>query len=99
MAELSAAAAMSQSPRTGRMLGPEQIDDLGNALLVVARELWVVKDRQRVLEAVLAKHGLDVAQEVAGDGPDEALAAELNAERERYLGAIMNALCPSAEAA
>lgn len=36
MAELSPAAAMSQAPSTGRMLGPDQIDDLGRALLVLA---------------------------------------------------------------
>ena len=37
---------------------PQQVDDVAKALLVMARELWVVKDRQRVLEALLAEHGM-----------------------------------------
>jgi hypothetical protein len=100
MAEpLSAAARMSQAPSTGRMLRPDQLDDLGHALLVIARELWVAKDRLRVLEAVLDAKGIDVSQAVARHQPDDALAAELAAERSRFVGAIMSALCPAVEAA
>lgn len=98
MAELSAAAAMSQAPSTGQMLGPDQIDDLGRALLVLARELWVMKDRQRVLEAVLEERGIAVAEAVRDYRPSGALAAELQAERERFARSIMETLCPAAEA-
>lgn len=97
MAELSMAAAMSQAPRTGRMLAPDQIDDLGQAVLVLARELWVVKDRQRVLEAVLDANGIPVSEAVRDHQPDANLAAALQAERDRFTRAVMQALCPAME--
>jgi hypothetical protein len=73
------------------------LDDVANTLLVLARELWVVKDRQRVLEALLAEHGVLVPGLVADHQPGPALAAELETERTRYTSAIMEALCPRTE--
>ena len=98
MAELSAAAAMSQAPNSGRMLAPEQIDDLGRALLVLARELWVVKDRVRVLEAVLDERGIEVSAAVRDYRPSGAVEAELAEERERFSQAILRTLAPAVEA-
>jgi K+-sensing histidine kinase KdpD len=94
-----AGAAASRAASSGRMLAPEQIDDLGRAVLLLARELWVTKDRQRVLEAVLEARGIEVAQAIRDHQPDEALAAELAAERERFTQALIAALCPPAEGA
>ena len=58
MSSLADGAAASRQARSGQALAPDQIDDVANALLVLARELWVVKDRQRVLEALLAENGI-----------------------------------------
>lgn len=91
------AVAASRQPRQGTALQPAQLDDVANTLLVLARELWVVKDRQRVLEALLAEHGVLVPGAVADHQPGPALAAELLAERTRYTGALMEALCPRSE--
>lgn len=92
---ISAAAHMSQTVDTGRMLKPDQLDDLGRAVLVLARELWVVKDRQRILEAVLDAHGIDASTAVRDHQPDPALAAELEAERTRFTKAVIEALSPT----
>ncbi|MCA3254047.1 MAG: hypothetical protein INF91_00345 [Alphaproteobacteria bacterium] len=92
---LSPAAAMSQTLDTGRMLKPDQLDDLGRALLVLTRELWVVKDRQRILEAVLDAHGIDASKAVRDHQPDAALSAELEAERIRFTKAVIEALAPT----
>jgi hypothetical protein len=94
---MSDAVAASRRPRQGTALAPAQLDDVANTLLVLARELWVVKDRQRVLEALLADHGVLVPGEVADHQPGPALTAELETERTRYTAAIMEALCPRTE--
>jgi hypothetical protein len=89
--------AASRSVGQNQLLRPDQIDDVANALLVLARELWVVKDRQRVLETLLADNGVIVPGAVADHQPGPALAAELETERTRYTNALMTALCPPAE--
>jgi len=97
-ADYRAGAAASRATSTGRMLAPEQLDDLGRAVLLLARELWVTKDRQRVLEAVLEARGISVTEAIRDHEPDAALAAELTAERERFTQALITALCPPDEA-
>jgi hypothetical protein len=69
-----------------------QVDDLAQALLTLTRELWVVKDRQRVLEAVLAERGIDVTAAIESHTPSPALEAELAAEGKRLVGAVIAAL-------
>jgi hypothetical protein len=91
---LSPAAAMSQASSAGPTLFPEQIDDLGRAVLLLARELWVVKDRQRVLEAVLEERGIDIVAAIRDFQPSGTLAAELEAERNRFASALVQTLCP-----
>lgn len=54
-----------------------QMGDVGQAILTLTRELWVVKDRLRVLEAVLDDHGIDAHQAIERYQPDAAVAAEL----------------------
>jgi hypothetical protein len=39
------------------MLKPEQLDSLGEALIALTREVWVLTDRVAVLEAVLESSG------------------------------------------
>jgi hypothetical protein len=45
-------------------LKPQDLDRLGQALLTLAKELWIVKDRVRVLEAALADANVIVADTV-----------------------------------
>ncbi|MFZ4688379.1 MAG: hypothetical protein ACOYLS_03980 [Polymorphobacter sp.] len=97
MSDVKDAGAASRSTGHGQLLDPAQIDDVANALLVLARELWVVKDRQRVLEALLADNNIIVPGAVADHQPGGALAAELATERTRYTSALMLALCPPSE--
>ena len=91
--------AASRGVGQAQALAPHQIDDVANALLVLARELWVVKDRQRVLEALLAEHGIIAPGVIADHQPGPALTTELATERTRYTQALMTALCPPPEQA
>ena len=43
---------------TDNALTPADLDRLGHAVLTLTQELWVMKDRQRVLEALLEEAGV-----------------------------------------
>ncbi|MBL8642995.1 MAG: hypothetical protein JNK21_03600 [Rhodospirillaceae bacterium] len=79
-------------PRRRKALKPEDIDKVGQAILTLAKELWVVKDRQAVTEAVLAKRGIDISEEIALHQPDAALEAKLAAERQSLVRKILQDL-------
>lgn len=83
-------------PPARQFLGEGQIDNLGTAVLVLARELWVMKDRLAVMEKVLEKHGIP-ASEINAFQPDEAFEAELQAQRQRLIDTIVSALSGQTE--
>ena len=53
------------------------------------QELWVVKDRQLVLEAVLENQGIKVSDAVNRFQPDEALQKRLTEERKQLLDKVL----------
>ena len=73
-------------------LGTEDIDRLGKALVTLAMELWVVKDRQRILEAALADAGVVAGDLLDSYQPDEALAARLEQERAVFIEQLLESL-------
>ena len=73
-------------------LRPEDIDKLGQALLTLTRELWVVKDRLRVLEAALADAGVIAPDAAETYQPDEALTELLDKERAQLIEQVLGAL-------
>ena len=76
-------------PRRRAGLKPEDIDKVGGALLTLTKELWVLRDRQILLEEVLKRHNLDVTAEIDRLKPEGALEAKLAAEREGLVKKIM----------
>lgn len=83
-------------PPARQFLGEGQIDNLGTAVLVLARELWVVKDRLAVMEKVLEKYGIP-ASEINAFQPDEVFEAELQAQRQRLIDTVVSALSGQTE--
>jgi hypothetical protein len=75
-----------------QILKPDQIDGVANAVLALARELWVMRDRQIVTEAVLAARGIDIAAAVDSFEPDAALQVRLDGERDRLIRTIADAI-------
>jgi hypothetical protein len=67
-------------------------DPVAQLALTLAKELWLLKDRQLVLEAVLSREGLAVAELVDRYQPDGDFQRALDAERERFVAAILEAL-------
>lgn len=72
------------------LLTPDQLDSLGLAVISLAKELWIVKDRQLVAEALLNQKGLLADLDTFQPDPD--LTAKLAAERHRFMQDLMTAL-------
>lgn len=67
-------------------LTPDQLDSLGFALLEMAKEVWIMKDRQLITEALLRERNLLGDLDAYQPGPE--LSARIAAERERFLGSL-----------
>lgn len=83
---------MTEQDTRQRILGAQDVHNLGKALLTLTSELWIVRDRLMVLEHVLGEQGTDVAALIDNHVPDAALQARLDAERKRITQAITAAL-------
>lgn len=81
-------------PRT--ILEPEQINEVAAAVLALSREMWTLRDRLTILEAVLEKHGIDATAEIDGFDVDPELQARLDADRDRMIGALAAAFAGDA---
>jgi hypothetical protein len=73
-----------------KALTPDQLDNLGLALIEMAKEMWVMKDRQMITEALLKEKGLLADLDAYQPGPE--LATLIANERKRFLGAFSAAL-------
>jgi hypothetical protein len=70
----------------------EDTDRLAKALLTLAKELWIVKDRQRVLEAALAEAGIPVAGALDKYQPGPELQQQLDDDRHALIEQLLKAL-------
>ena len=77
---------------TDTALTTDDIDNLARALISLTHELWVVKDRQRVLEATLVEAGITAPDSVDTYVPDESLAELLATERKQLLTHVIGSL-------
>lgn len=74
------------------LLSETDVDGVGQAVLTLCHELWVMKDRMAILEAVLEKHDLNVSEEIELHQPDKALQEKLNQDGRALIERIMSAL-------
>lgn len=79
---------------TGDAASQARLDKLTQALMHVAGELWVVRDRQAVLERLLVEGGIDAPALIDSYQPDPDLAKTLEAEREAFIARILSYLAP-----
>lgn len=75
-----------------QILAEADIDGIGRAVMTLCHELWVVKDRMAVLEAVLEENGIDAAKQVDAFQPDAALQEKLNKDGRELVERLMSAL-------
>ena len=75
-----------------KALKPGDVDQLGQALLALTQELWVVKDRQRILEALLEEKGIAVAALLENYQPNAELAQALSKDRAAFIERLLGSL-------
>jgi len=68
------------------------VGSLGLAVLTLTREIWVLTDRMRVMEAVLAENNLDIREDIKRYQPDENMTKELRKESAALSERILKAL-------
>tara|TARA_R110001606_G_scaffold83929_1_gene191073 strand:- start:4934 stop:5200 length:267 start_codon:yes stop_codon:yes gene_type:complete len=73
------------------ILTETRLDDIGEALIALTREIWVLTDRQMVLEAVLQDQGIDTSL-VDHFQPDGELAAKMETRRTLIINNLLTAL-------
>lgn len=77
---------------TDLKLTTDDIDNLAQAILTLTEELWVMKDRQKILEAALSDAGIITPQTLDRFEPEGALAESLRADRQQFVKRVLSAL-------
>lgn len=70
-------------------------DPAAQLTLTLAKELWLLRDRQIVLEAILAEKGITSSELIDAWQPSPAVKERLAQERKRFLDEVQSALSPS----
>lgn len=79
-------------PNRPAYLGSDRLDDLARMLTEVASELWILKDRNMVLEKLLDEAGVLTPASIDAYVPDSATAAQIAAERSAFTARILGAV-------
>ena len=75
-----------------QLLNGDDAGPLGLAFLSLMREVWVLKDRQKVLEQVLQDSGVDVAAKLENFTPTGEFEAALAEDRKVFIASVMEHL-------
>ena len=75
-----------------KTLNQHDVASLGQAVLTLTKELWVITDRMHVMEAVLARHNLDVSEEINNFQPDSVMSEKLQQEGTALIERVLSAL-------
>jgi hypothetical protein len=84
--------AVTGDSKARRILTVDQLDSLGEAILALTSELWIVTDRQMVLEEVLRSTGIDIAAAVDNFQPAPDFEKKLDARRDKLIATVLGAL-------
>lgn len=68
------------------------VGSVAQAVLTLTKELWVMRDRLAVLEAVLAEKGIDVSEDADRYQPNEEMQKQLDEQAKKLVVAILDAL-------
>jgi hypothetical protein len=65
------------------------LENLLESFMELAAEVWTIRDRQAVLETVLASQGIDAATLIEQHRPDDAELAARKALREEFVARLL----------
>ena len=74
------------------ILEDADMNGLGQAIITLTKEIWVLTDRLHVMEAVMKENGVDIVDQLRTYQPDEALHAKLKAENEALIDRVLSAI-------
>ena len=83
--------AVAGDPANRCILSVNQLDQLGEALVALTGEVWILTDRLAVLEAVLANHGIDARAEIDRFVPPPDMEKALSTKRDKLIATILAA--------
>jgi hypothetical protein len=86
-----AAEAIKSDVKNGVFLGNPVLDNVVSCVIALGTELWATKRRMKVMEAVMAKHGV-TAQMLEQYVPNEKEVAAWEADRDRFIDLTMGPL-------
>lgn len=75
-----------------RTLHEADVGQVGAAVIALTREVWVLTDRVLVLEAVLARRGIDVTADIDGYQPDAEMQARLDQKGKQLVSSVVKML-------
>lgn len=78
-----------------KTLTDADMQGLGDALLALTREVWVLTDRLAAVESVLAERGIDIKDDVDRFVPDADQNAQLQDQGKALVSSILGALARS----
>jgi hypothetical protein len=65
-------------------------DNIMDALVEMAAEMWTIRDRMHILESVLADKGIDAAALIEAHVPSPEINAERKALRDAFIARVFN---------
>jgi len=74
------------------ILKDADLNGLGQAIITLTKEIWVLTDRLHIMEAVMVENGLDISEQVKSYQPDDTLRAKLKTENEALISRVLRAL-------
>ncbi len=72
-------------------------DPVAALALTLAKELWMLRDRQLMLEDALARKGIDVAELIDRHPPQGDAARAIEADRKRFISEVLAAMQPAGD--
>jgi len=86
-----AADAIPADITNGLFLGNPAVDNLVSCVIAMSAEMWAIKRRFKVMEEVIAKHGIDTAL-IETYAPTAEQTAEWERERNRFVTHVLGSL-------
>ena len=75
-----------------RVLNIEDVDRLGQAVISLAKEIWVLRDRQHILEAALEEAGVLPVANINSHEPSDEMKTALRDERNHLINNLLDTL-------
>ena len=74
------------------ILKDTDLNGVGQAVITLTKEIWVLIDRLHIMEAVMAENGEDISEQVRTYQPDAELQSKLKAENQALIERVLSAL-------